>query len=152
MPVSFHLRRDLDEAFRRSFGNGGSGSATAAISLPLTIWEDDEHVYLEADVPGFKPDSLDVRYKDERLLISGARTVSKEDGNYLHNERMFGRFERAVSLPNVIDPNTIDAELADGMLFVTMTKKPEAQAVKISVKGSVGDDSPQRLSHEPSDD
>lgn len=144
LPASFNsVRRDLQEAFNHVHERPQPLPAR----LPLTIWEDDQHVYLEADVPGFSRESFDIRYQDGQLWIAAERVVPKDDGRYWHNERMFGAFNRAVSLPDVIDPSSIEAELEDGVLYVTMTKKPEAQPVKICVKGSDGNGKSKRISN-----
>ena len=51
-----------------------------------------------------------------------------------YNERRVGRFERVVRLPQQFDPESVAAELSDGVLHVTVTKTPEAQPKKIEVK------------------
>lgn len=132
------LRRELDEAFEELFGReNGLGSANVYYA-PLTIWEDNDHVYLEVDVPGLNQESLELTFKDDCLWISGERPVPKEDGNYWHNERMFGRFRRVVRVPETIDRSSIEAELQDGVLYITMTKKPEARATRISIRPGEG--------------
>lgn len=135
MSASFNgARQELENAFKQIYQQ----HQPSAGRLPLTIWEDDQHVYLEADLPGFPRESIDIRFREGRLCISGERPVSKDDGNYWHNERMFGAFSRTVSLPETIDPSSIEAELVDGVLSITVTKKPEAQPLKIPVKGHNG--------------
>ncbi len=132
------VRRELDEAFNRAFGETNGQSAPSTHYVPLTIWEDDGHVHLQADVPGFDRESLDVMFRDGQLWIRGERKVPREDGKYWHNERMFGQIERAVSMPDTIDCESIEAELDAGVLYVTLAKKPEAQPTKISIKEAGG--------------
>ena len=134
IPFANTTRRELDEAFNTFFGVGNGNHAKAAFCLPLTIWEDDQRVYLQADVPGCDHEHLELNFKEGQLWISGERNVPKDDGKYRHNERMFGRFERAVSLPETIDADSFDAELDNGVLHVTIAKKPEAQPTKICIK------------------
>jgi len=126
------VRRELDEAFKQAFGD--AASAQASCHLPLTIWEDDGHVYLQADVPAADRESIDVEFQDGKLWIRAERRVPRDDGKYWLNERMFGRFERAVLMPETIDPSSIEAELADGVLCVTLAKKPDARPTKIAIK------------------
>ena len=128
------VRRELDEALNQAFGNRAGQLEQSAFTLPLTIWGDDQHVYVHADVPGFDRDSLNVVYKEGQLWIRGERKVAREDGRYWHNERLFGQFERAVAIPDTIDANSIEAELTDGVLSITLTKKPEAQPTRIAIK------------------
>lgn len=142
VPASLNgMRRDLQDAFQQVYQRQQPGS----VRLPLTIWEDDQHVYLEADVPGFLRDAFDIRFQEGRLWITGERPVPKDDGRYRHNERMFGAFSRAVSLPDTIDPSKIEAELENGVLYITIAKKPEAQPMKIAVKGTSGNGKAKRI-------
>jgi HSP20 family protein len=129
------VRRELDEAFSQAFGNS-SGNSGETVQLPLTIWEDEGSIHVEADVPGYDRESVDLEFHDGKLWIRAERKVTREDGKYWHNERMFGRFERAVGMPEIIDPESIEAELVDGVLAVTLKKRPEARPTKISIKGS----------------
>lgn len=147
LPASFNsVRREFEEAFNRI--SNGNGSPNTTTYLPLTIWDDDAHIYLEVDLPGFNTDSLEISYQDGQLNIAAERTVPKDDGRYWHNERMFGRFSRSVALPDVVDPEGIEAEMEDGVLKITVAKKPEAQPTKIAVK--CGNGKKKRLSHDKS--
>lgn len=137
------VRRELDDAFNQAFGNG-NGHSRPLFHLPVTIWEDDGHVYLEADVPGFDRESLELVFRDGQLWIRGERKLPRDDGKYRHNERMFGRFERAITMPDSIEPDTIDADLECGVLHVTLHKNPEAQPMKVAIK-SGGAGSKKRL-------
>lgn len=129
------VRRELDEAFSQAFGNTPANSDTP-VQLPLTIWEDEGNIHVQADVPGYDRESVDVEFHDGKLWIRAERKVTREDGKYWHNERMFGRFERAIAMPEIVDPESIEAELVDGVLTVTLKKRPEARPTKISIKGS----------------
>lgn len=132
LPASLNgARRELEHAFNEVYGRQPSGAGR----LPLTIWEDDQHVYVQADMPGFARDSIDVRLKDGQLCITGARPVPQDDGDYRHNERMFGTCARSVNLPESIDPSGIEAEFKDGVLTVSIAKKRESLPLKIPVKG-----------------
>ena len=139
-----NVRRELDEAFQQAFGARTGQVDQSAFYLSLTIWGDDQHLYVQADVPGFDRESLDVTFKDGQLWIRGERKVTREDGRYCHNERMFGQFERAIAIPDTIDPNSIDAELSEGVLAITLTKKPEAQPTRVAIK-SAGNGNKKRL-------
>jgi len=135
LPASLNgARRELENALNEVYQRQQSGTGR----LPLTIWEDDQHVYLQADVPGFPQESIDLRLHDGQLCITGERPVPQATDDYRHNERMFGVFSRSVTLPETIDPSAIEAELKDGVLSITIRKKPEAQPLKIEVKAGEG--------------
>ncbi|MGE3314117.1 MAG: Hsp20/alpha crystallin family protein [Planctomycetaceae bacterium] len=130
------VRRELDEAFNQAFGT--VAGAQTPCQLPLTIWEDEGNVYLQADVPGYDRESIDLEFQDGKLWMRAERKVPRDDGKYWHNERMFGRSERAISIPETIDPESIDAELTDGVLCITLKKRPEARPTKIAIKADGG--------------
>lgn len=147
LPASANgVRRDLQQAFNQAY----HGKSRAPAQLPLTVWEDDQRLYLEMDAPGFSSEAFDIRFQNGQLTISGERPLPKGEGRYHVNERMFGTFSRTVSLPEEIDPNSIEAELENGVLYLVISKKPEAQPLKIKVKGAVDLDEAKRISHEES--
>ena len=137
-PATFATaRREMDEAFQRLFGqNGQRERDTRAVYAPLSLWEDEEHVYVDVDVPGFRHDDLDVTFREGKLWISGERKLTERTGTVWHNERVFGRFERAIALPETIDHSSIEAELEDGVLHLTLAKRPEAKPVKIAINAN----------------
>ncbi len=146
------MRRELNDAFEQVFGGEfGNGMRRMLPQndtgyAPLSIWDDDTYVFLEIDVPGVDKDHLDLSFEHNRLWIRGERPVPKGDSKYWRNERMYGRFERWVELPEIVDRDSIDAELHDGVLFVQLTKKPEAQTTKICIKSC--DSGQQKLTEE----
>lgn len=137
LPTSLNgARREFEQALNEVHHRQQS----AACRLPLTIWDDDQRVYVQADMPGFTRESIDVRLKDGQLYITGERPVPQSDGDYRHNERMFGTCSRTVGLPETIDPSAIEAEFKDGVLTIAITKRRESQPLKIPVKGCTGSD------------
>ena len=137
MPFSSDLRREVDSLFDRFFGEfagSANGGMTRGWNAPVAIWDDETHVYVEVEVPGVCRDDLEVVVHDGQLWIQGERKSIDEDRNYWHNERTFGRFERLIALPNVVDADSIEAEMHDGVLSVKLTKKPEAQPKKIAIR------------------
>jgi HSP20 family protein len=105
-------------------------------SVPLDMREQDGQVIVEASVPGIKPEDIDVSVEDGTLTIKGetkSETEEKKEG-YLLKERRAGSFYRSVRLPESVDPAKATSSYADGVLRVTMPKKPEKQAKKIKVE------------------
>lgn len=129
------MRQELDQLFDRFFGDSGSVAPSSWYG-PVALWEDDRHLYLEVEMPGVCKDDLELTVRDGSLRIAGERKAPEGDRKYWYNERRYGRFERVVSLPEAVDRDSIEAELHDGILRVTLTKKPEAQPKRISVKAN----------------
>jgi HSP20 family protein len=130
------FRREVDELFDQFFGNlpaYANGGMTRGWDAPISIWDDAEHVYLEVEVPGLSQNDFEVVMHQGSLRIWGERKAPAGERNYWHNERAYGRFERIISLPDTVDPNSIEARMHDGILYVTLQKKPEAQPKKVTV-------------------
>jgi HSP20 family protein len=68
------------------------------------------------------------------LRITAAKNAPDGERKYWREERTYGQFERRFSLPEAVNPEGIEAELDDGVLHLTLVKKPEAQPKKIAVR------------------
>lgn len=110
--------------------------AFSSWSTPASVWEADGKFHVEMDVPGATQDSLELTFEKGVLTISVERTAPEGEVKYLHNERAFGRVTRTLRLPETLDPETIEAGLAGGVLHVTIAQLPVAQPKKIEVKVS----------------
>lgn len=93
-----------------------------------------EEFLLELDVPGVKPDAIELSVKDNTLTIAGERTSEREEGEVLRSERLTGKFKRSFTLSDAIDQEAIKAEFNNGVLSVTLRKKPELEPRKINVE------------------
>ena len=108
----------------------------SGLGAPASIWEAENVIHVELDAPGVKQEDVEVTFEKGTLQISLERKFPEGERTSWHNERGYGKISRSVSLPETVDPNTITAELTNGVLHVTITKLPEAQPKKIEVKVS----------------
>jgi HSP20 family protein len=124
--------RDLDTFVQRVFGREGNFSPYA-----VDIYEDADHLHVDAELPGFTKEQIDVTIDNNVLTITADRTEASEneDGKqgWLLKERRHTRFQRSFSLPNTIDGSSVDAKLVDGVLQVVLNKRQEAKPRKISI-------------------
>ena len=100
----------------------------------VDIREDADHVYVEADLPGFKKDEIDLSIDNGVLTIRAEKRhepPEAKQGDYLLRERRYERFERSFSLPSNVDQQKVNANLKEGCLTVTLDKTPESKARKI---------------------
>jgi HSP20 family protein len=106
------------------------------------VRESDKEFSFTADLPGVKTEDLDIELVGNRLEISGKRENEKrdEEGTVHTYERMYGSFMRAFVLPENADIDKIGSDLKDGVLTITVPKKPGTgqQAKKIEVKSAQG--------------
>ena len=103
---------------------------------PASIWEAENVFHIEMDAPGVAKEDVELTFDKGALQITLERKMPEGERTSWHNERGYGKISRSVSLPETVDPNTITAELTNGVLHVTITKLPEAQPKKIDVRVS----------------
>ena len=97
--------------------------------------ETEEESLLLADLPGVKPEDVDVRFDNGELIIDGRCAPRHEGANYLLSEYGVGDFYRAFSISEHIDWQKISAELKNGVLTVHLPKAETVKPKKITVKG-----------------
>jgi HSP20 family protein len=102
----------------------------------VDIYETDKELVLCADMPGVKPDDIDLRYERGELLLHGRVRPHERRGSFLANEYEDGDFHRVFSIHESIDASRIEAECKNGVLTVHLPKTPAVQPKQISVKGS----------------
>jgi len=108
----------------------------ATFTPRVDILETDTELLLFADVPGVRPEDLDVRYEHGELTIHGKVQPRHEDADYIWSEYEVGDWYRAFTLSEEIDASKISAELKNGVLTLHMPKVAEAQPKRIQVKAT----------------
>jgi HSP20 family protein len=126
------LRDEVDRLFD-SFVGGSPGDVVRrfvqpAVFPPVNLWEEEDSVYVEAELPGVKSEDLDISVTGDELLLKGRRG-SPQAGNlaYHRRERGEGEFARVVKLPVDVNAEGVEASLEGGVLLV---KLPKAEAVR----------------------
>jgi HSP20 family protein len=136
-----YAQRDFDNLLGRLFsGSQGAGDGGARLApYGVDIREDQDHFYVEAELPGFKKEDVDITLENQQLTISAERRDETKQGEpgkkgeLLLHERRFSKFLRSFTLPPTVDEQTVNAKLADGVLTVTLNKREETKPRKISV-------------------
>lgn len=129
------MKREMDRLFN-GFSRGANGhSLRAGHFPPVNVWETGESLFVEAEVPGFAMQDLEVEVIGHELCIKGNRKpLEGEDLAFHRQERGFGEFARFLTLPSDVKAEKIGAVLKDGVLTITLPKAEEAKARKITVK------------------
>lgn len=127
---------DFDRVIQRFFGDRPADGASGQWNAPIAIWEDGDRTFVELEIPGVVKDSLEISVQNGRLTITGERPAPDAARTYRHNERHYGKFEQVFRLPESIDPDSVGAELKDGVLTVSLSKRAEALPKKIEVRTS----------------
>jgi len=94
------------------------------------VRENDKEVDVEAELPGMNEDDIDVAVADGTLVIRGEKKDEHEerDEGFIRRERVFGRIERVVPLPDGLDVDHAKATFKNGVLTVAIPRTAEAQA------------------------
>ena len=127
------VQREFDRALGRWFGGDG-GDYELIGAYPVDIREDDEHVYVDAEIPGFKKDEINVTMENGMLHISGERKVEKTKGESHLSERRYTKISRSFTLPTAVNESNVDAKLDNGVLHLILNKREEVKPRKIEVK------------------
>ena len=109
-------------------------SATALRQAPYSIWEADDALHLELELPGVREEDVQLTVHEGRLTVAWNRHQPSEDRNYRVDGFRYGEQERLFRLSDDLDTESIVAELRDGVLHVTLKKVPERQPRRIEVQ------------------
>jgi HSP20 family protein len=131
-----HFQRAMDRLFGRWGIELPERPALAVSYPPVNLWEDDDFVYAEAELPGLKLPELEITVTgDNQLTLKGKREqTGPEKAEWHRQERSFGSFERNIELPVSVDAGKVEARLENGVLTIKMAKSPAAKPKKIPVK------------------
>ena len=99
----------------------------------VEITETDEELLLTAELPGMTKEHVEITFENEILTIRGEKKEEKKEeknggARYLLWERNYGAFERSFTLPRMVDPGKLAAEMKDGVLKIRMPKTEIAKA------------------------
>lgn len=126
------------EEFSKLFGKLTTFSRAdgAAGVLPVNVWEDENTLHAELDLPDVDPATLDLSVTEgNRLTVQGERKAPEVQGaTWVRQERPFGAFSRIVDLPYMVDADRVEASYENGVLRVTLPKSEAAKPRKIAVK------------------
>ncbi len=129
----------FDTPTARGAGNGAMRRWIPAMDLV----EAGEHYVVKADLPGMTEADVNIEVQNDVLKISGERKTEREDKHqgFYRLERTSGAFSRALTLPEGIDPETVTATFANGVLEVRFPKPVQAQPHRVQI--AVGAAEPQ---------
>ena len=128
------LRREMEHGLTSQTGEE-STIATSDWVPAVDIKETDKAFVIEADIPGVKPEDIEVHMDNGILTIKGEKETEKKDEgeDYKRVERRYGSFYRRISLPDTADPESVKANSDHGVLQITVGKQEKTQPRKIEV-------------------
>ncbi len=102
-------------------------------SPAVNVKQDEKQYSIEMSIPGYSKKEINIALKDNKLVISSDIDKSTKD-TYKLKEFSYGAFNRSFNLPKDANQEDIDAKVANGILHLTIGKKPEAAPKQITIK------------------
>jgi HSP20 family protein len=131
------LQRRMDRLFRQTLGAERLPRQVGVYPL-VNISEDQDNIFVRAELPGVKPEDLEIQLKDRNLAIRGERKIPAEEKevNFHRRERESGFFRRVISLPAPVNPDKVEAACKDGILTIKLAKPEEVKPRQIQVQSA----------------
>ena len=139
------LHGDVDRLLRDTFGRGLrrtlhaddlAVTAAGTFGPALDVEESEDAFTIHVELPGVSAEEVEVSLEEQVLTVSGERHfyADRDADGFRRIERNFGRFHRAVRLPDRVDPNGVRAVQRDGVLTITAPKAEDAKPRRIAVQ------------------
>jgi HSP20 family protein len=128
-----------DDFFRQTFSrwfDSGKRVRNRMWSPPADVYETDDHVVINAELPGMDPEQIQARIEGQTLFLKGDRkrdSKAKAKDYYLA-ERVYGPFTLSLALPSSVDPESVTAQYHNGVLTLTVAKREEAKPKTIKIQ------------------
>lgn len=146
------MHEDMDRMFADVFGGGGmmSGGQSAGTGGGLGVWappievrQQGNDLVVCAELAGLKPEDVHVEVNEDALVIQGERQNqnTSDQGGVHRTERQYGRFYRAIPLPEGVNTEQAKAEFHNGVLEVTVPL-PQQQSRRRQIPISGGSSAP----------
>lgn len=134
----YGVRRQLD----RLFDDFSTGADEAGWSMPAEVIETDNELRFQMEVPGLRPDDIDITLENGVLTVTGEKKLERREGesddNFRVMERRYGRYSRSFRLPNTVSSERVEASCEHGVLTIRLGKSEEAKPRRIQVSAGNG--------------
>ncbi|MEZ6133187.1 MAG: Hsp20/alpha crystallin family protein [Planctomycetaceae bacterium] len=106
-------------------------------AMGLRVVESEAEIHVSLDLPGLSEDDVQVTVDDGHLLIKGERKKSvPESAQMLFSNQSFGEFQRTLQFHDSLDPESVQAVMENGVLTITIARRPELQPRRINVRAA----------------
>lgn len=132
---------DIENLVEHFFGNQRTATTSASpfkLVPPANVTESETGYALVMELPGVSADDVSIEMKENRLVVSGAKTVAEaaEGERLSRSERRGGEFSRSFEFAAQVDADAISAEFKDGLLSIKLPKSEKVLPRKIQIKTS----------------
>lgn len=138
-----NLQEEIKNVFDRFFDTGDSDESSVVTShwVPrVGIKEASDRFVIYADLPGLEPEQIEVQMDKGILTIKGERSSesTRQSERFARIEHRYGSFHRRFALPDSANPEGIEARGSNGVLEISIPKKPESAPRRIQVGAKSG--------------
>ena len=132
------LQHDLESLLNRPTSDVSFGSSAAGVFPPVNVFRDRQgDVVIRAELPGMKPEDIEVTTEARRLTIHGERKADTTDKTAYHRrERPWGKFSRAIHLPADLDVEKAEARFHQGVMTLRIPRSQAAKPRPITVQAA----------------
>ena len=127
----------FDDVMRRLFKPVRWETEAQPLQIKVDVDENDKSYTVKAEIPGVKKEDINVQIDGNQVSISAESKQEKdvkENGKVIRSERYYGSMYRSFALGQDVDSGAANAKYADGVLQLTLPKKPSAATRKLSVQ------------------
>lgn len=119
------LRDSIDRFFEEGLRLGLPVLQETVVTPKTNIYEEDNNLVVEAEIPGVDEDEINIEVHDDKLQIRAEHKEEKEEKkrNYYTRETSYGAFFKSIALPQDVDRNKAEATFKNGILKITLPKK-----------------------------
>ena len=129
--IKFEPLRELENWNERIHRFFGEYPTTDFNYYPhVDISEDEDNIYVEAEIPGVKKEDIKITLQDNILTITGEKKKENNKKNFFRSERVYGSFTRSFTLPDDINSDSVEAKFDNGILNVTIQKAQPKKATE----------------------
>lgn len=126
----------LDRFFNDLWNTFPPQQEASSVAPPMDVIEREDKVEVQVNLPGVNPDDVNIEFEDGVLTITTSFEQESSEEGYTRRERYHGAYERSLRVPDSLDTQNAAANFENGVLYLTLPKKPEAQPLRIPVNVS----------------
>ena len=124
----------MDRMFEEASTRQMPSRVEREVRLPLDVYATPSEIVLTANVPGLKPEEVEITLEGDTLSIRGEFKAPMENVDYIFQERSYGKFSRTLTLNVPVDVNKVEATFENGVLTITLPKAEAARPKTIKVE------------------
>ena len=129
-----NMRAEMDRVFESAFGTFSRFPAPLSRwNAAVDVYQDKDQFTVVVELPGLKKEEIEISLHDDTLTISGERKREESREQEFLTERSYGKFQRSLTLPSAVDPESVKASYKNGLLQVVLPKAEQTKPKQIEV-------------------